>query len=245
MALIEQHQKNTSVAVETVVADSQYGTVENFLACGQRGIRPHMADLKEAQDQAGMREKFFREKKFLYDAATDTYRCPAGQVMRRWQKRAEKKAYQYMTRPGSCAVCALRAQCTQAKGGRRIQRFEQQEQIDQARAASRSRAAKKDRRRRKYLMEGSFAQGSNQHGFKRARWRRLWRQQIQGDLIAACQNIHILLREQRNKPRAGMAQRTLALLAMSRPRRWLEPRPSEVIWNGLNYCAATVLADLN
>jgi hypothetical protein len=43
-------------------------------------------------------------------------------------------------------------------------------------------------------VEGSFADAANNHGFKRARWRRLWRVQIQDWLIAAIQNIKILLR---------------------------------------------------
>jgi hypothetical protein len=49
-------------------------------------------------------------------------------------------------------------------------------------------------------MEGSFAQSANCHGFKRARWRRLWRQQIQDWLIAACQNMKILVRAPRPSP---------------------------------------------
>jgi len=43
-------------------------------------------------------------------------------------------------------------------------------------------------------MEGSFADAANNHGFKRSRWRGLVKQQIQGLLIAAIQNIRILLR---------------------------------------------------
>ena len=42
-------------------------------------------------------------------------------------------------------------------------------------------------------MEQSFADAANNHHFKRARWRRLWRQQIQDYLIAAIQNVRILL----------------------------------------------------
>ena len=72
-----------------------------------------------------------------------------------------------------------------------------QDAIDAARAESASAAAKRDRRRRKHLMEGSFADAANNHGFKRSRWRRLWRQQIQDYLIAAVQNIRILLRHGR------------------------------------------------
>ena len=53
-------------------------------------------------------------------------------------------------------------------------------------------------------MEGSFADGANGHGLKRARWRRLWRQQIQNQLIAACQNIRILLRAQGRQLRGAL-----------------------------------------
>jgi hypothetical protein len=49
-------------------------------------------------------------------------------------------------------------------------------------------------------MEGSFAQAANLHHFKRARWRRRWRQQIQDWLIAACQNIKLLVRYARPNP---------------------------------------------
>ena len=43
-------------------------------------------------------------------------------------------------------------------------------------------------------MEGSFGRAANEHGFKRSRWRRLWRQEIQDWLIAAVQNVKLLLR---------------------------------------------------
>ena len=42
-------------------------------------------------------------------------------------------------------------------------------------------------------MERSFARGT-WYGFDRARWRRLWRVEIQQYLIAAIQNIEVLLR---------------------------------------------------
>jgi hypothetical protein len=38
-------------------------------------------------------------------------------------------------------------------------------------------------------MEGSFADATSRHGFKRTRWRRLRNQRIQDLLIATCQNI--------------------------------------------------------
>ena len=65
----------------------------------------------------------------------------------------------------------------------------------------------RDRARRKHLIEGSFADAANNHGFKRARWRGLWRQQIQDWLIAAVQNLRILM--SKGGKRAGEAAATV------------------------------------
>jgi len=54
-------------------------------------------------------------------------------------------------------------------------------------------------------MERSFADATNNHHFKRARWRRLWRQQIQDYLIAAIQNVRILLAYQHRRHSAAAA----------------------------------------
>ena len=45
-----------------------------------------------------------------------------------------------------------------------------------------------------FLGEGRFGQAAENHHFKRSRWRRLWRQKIQDDLIASIQNIKILIK---------------------------------------------------
>ena len=197
MALVDQHECNTGMEVETAVADSQYGTVENFRACAQRGIRSHMADLATTQKGTGRREGIFEASHFVYDPATDTYRCPAGQTLKRRRHKKTRRAYEYTAGAKVCGACPLQSQCTRSKAGRTLKRHEDHDAIEAARAQSASAAAKRDRRRRKHLMEGSFADAANNHGFKRSRWRRLWRQQIQDYLIAAVQNIRILLRHGR------------------------------------------------
>jgi transposase len=203
LGLIAAHEENTALGVETVVADSQYGTAENFLACADRGLNAHMADWKK-HHRGGAAEGSFQPEQFVYDASTDTYRCPAGQSLRRYQKRTHRAAWEYKAPKAVCAQCALRSQCTLSQSGRRIQRYERQAELDRLRAQANGWAARKDRRRRQHLMEGSFADATNCHGFKRARWRRLWRQQIQNHLIAACQNVRILLRNRRRRPLAGI-----------------------------------------
>ena len=53
--LIDTHQLNTETNVETVVADSKYGTINNYLGCYDRGIRAHISDLKKVQGNSGLR----------------------------------------------------------------------------------------------------------------------------------------------------------------------------------------------
>jgi hypothetical protein len=40
-SLIDSHQDNTGKTVDTVVADSKYGTIDNYLACFDRHIQGH------------------------------------------------------------------------------------------------------------------------------------------------------------------------------------------------------------
>ena len=114
-----------------------------------------------------------------------------------------RRTIEYKAPASVCAGCVLRAQCTRSHHGRTVQRHEKQAALDIARAQAHSLAARRDRKRRHHLMERSFADAANNHHFKRARWRRLWRQQIQDYLIAAIQNVRILLAHQNPKPSAA------------------------------------------
>ncbi|NQT19172.1 MAG: transposase [Planctomycetes bacterium] len=217
MDLVDQHERNTGQAVETVVADKQYGTAENFRTCNERGIRSHMGDMLAPQLKKGRREGIFGYEDFTYDPNADTFTCPAGQTLTRRKHKKTRKAYEYACPIGVCGVCSLRPQCTRAEGAARtVKRHYNQEAVDAGRAQSQSVAAKRDRLRRKWLMEGSFADGANNHGFKRSRWRRLWRQQIQDYLIAAVQNLRILMRHIAPQPPAlAQALRTAGQAAMA------------------------------
>ena len=87
-------------------------------------------------------------------------------------------------------------------------------------------------------MEGSVAQSANCHGFKRARWRRLWRQQIQDWLIAACQNMRILVRALAPGPQAmegrGRDRSALSLGSIFDPLRSFVGRPDRIITPTVN-----------
>jgi transposase len=208
MTLVEQHEANTGLEVATAIGDCQYGTAENMRACAEENIRCHLGDFREKQEGKGRRAGIYDEDDFIYDATTDTCQCPAGQTLTRRKHKKKRRAYEYAAPAAVCLACPLRPQCTRARGtARSIKRHEGQELIDLARAQSRSDAAVRDRIRRRWLMEGSFADAANNHGFKRARWRRRWRQTIQDYMIATVQNIRILLRHGAGPANAAAAGR--------------------------------------
>lgn len=203
MDLVEQHGQNTQQAAQVVVGDHKYGTSENYVACQQREIETHLGDVLRKQNHDHHRGGIFPETDFKYRAEDNTYLCPAGQVMKARRVHPQKRTWEYHLPKGVCAQCSLRKQCTRSKTGRTIQRHEHQELLDRAREQAHSRAARRSRKRRQIILEQSFADAANNHGFKRARWRRLWRQQIQDWLIAGIQNIRILLSRSVRKPAAA------------------------------------------
>ena len=192
-SLIKTHRYNTGRSAETVVCDTKYGTVENYLFCNDHGIKAHMPDLKEAQAKKGLRGKIFSGEVFKYDAETDSYRCPAGEVLKRRRHKKKKQAVEYATSAKTCAACKLRQECTTSKTGRSVKRHNRQEDLDIMRQRAEDAEAKRDIKFRQHFMERSYAE-STRYGFKRARWRRLWRVAIQDYLVAAVQNIKVLIR---------------------------------------------------
>ncbi len=203
--LIDQSHANTGRGSSTVVADSKYGTTENLLECHRRGVRAHMPVLRDKQKGSGRRKGIFAEEAFSYLPDRDVYICPAGKEMKRRKQRVKRRAFEYAAPRQTCGSCHLRDRCTRSRtGGRTIKRHEQQEALEQIRRQACSSAAARDIRIRQHFMEGSFAH-STRFGLKRARWRSLWRVQIQDYLIATIQNIELLVKFGEPKPRMAQA----------------------------------------
>jgi hypothetical protein len=198
-ALYEQHRETTGLkpAQVTVAGDHHYGTANNYIFCAQQGLRAHLGPVSANVQERGK----LPPSRFVYEPAQDRLRCPQGHYLVAHQDRPEEQLKDYLIEdPATCAQCALRPQCTQSKRGRSVQRHGQAPLVAAARREANSAAARYSRKRRQHVMEGSFADAVNNHGAKKARWRGLWRQKIQSWLIAAVQNLRILLRHQVSGP---------------------------------------------
>jgi IS5 family transposase len=193
LSLIEAHEDITEQRVRTVIADSRYGSVGNLIECQKSGIRPHLKLLGDSTKGKGRSAGIYPEERFLYDPLSNTYRCPANQTMRPRRLHPRRLSWEYVTAKGTCLVCHLRGLCTRSRSGRTIHRHRDQALLDRARKIANSKAAGRDLKRRQHLIERSFADAANCHGFKRARWRGLWKQSIQDLLIATVQNLRKLV----------------------------------------------------
>ena len=198
-ALYEQHRLTSGLrpAQVAVAGDHHYGTASNYIFCAQEGLGAHLGEVSANLEERGK----LPLSRFVYEPARDRLRCPQGHYLVAHQDRPEEQTKVYLIEdPAACAHCALRAQCTQSKRGRSIRRHVQAQLVEASRAEANSPAARHNRKRRQHVMEGSFADAVNNHGAKKARWRGLWRQKIQSWLIAAVQNLRVLLRNQTSQP---------------------------------------------
>jgi len=191
-SLIDNHENNTEATVETAIADSKYGSIENYLACRDRGIKAHFSSLEQTQKGTGTKKGIFPKEAFTYNAETDTFTCPAGQSLKRRRFYKKRQHYEYIASAGTCNSCQLKEKCTKAKSGRTLKRHVRQDDLDFMLGQASGREAKRDIKTRQHLMERSYAR-STRYGYKRARWRRLWRVQIQEYFTATIQNIMVLI----------------------------------------------------
>ncbi len=199
--MIETHEQNTETKLDIVVGDSKYGAIDNFLQCHDRKVKAHIPSIEETHKGSGRRKGIFPKEAFSYNPTTDTFTCPAGKVLKKQKLKKARKHFEYKASHKDCKECHIRNKCTRSKFGRTLKRHERQDDLDVMIKESKSRESKKDIKTRQHLSERSFAR-STRYRFKRARWRNLWRMEIQDYLIGAIQNITVLI----NQPKSRLSK---------------------------------------
>jgi transposase len=94
-----------------VVADAGYSNGEQAKACEQAGITPYVPVQRAINNKDG--GIYFDRSAFTYDKASDSFRCPAGEVLKRKTIATADRHVLYTT--AACGGCSLKAQCTGAK----------------------------------------------------------------------------------------------------------------------------------
>jgi transposase len=188
MDLAESHTETTGMNVKTAVADSKYGTIENYLACKDEQIEAHIPQFKGGTNKRLNKRGLFMEDRFEYDAEQDVYICPAGKHLKPRTVHKNRSQMEYKAAKQTCAACEIRDKCTRSKQGRTLMRHLRHEELQEMIEKASSPKSKQSLKRRQHLCEGSFG-NATRYGYKRARWRRLWRVEIQEYLTCTLQNI--------------------------------------------------------
>lgn len=156
-AAIMRVEESLGEKPKRMVVDAGFVNRETIQAVAERGIEligPRLEPRSSAASQIqrrGISEEFLPEA-FLYDPATDTYRCPAGNTLHYsgHDRRPGCTAYQYRAAKAECARCLFKLRCCpqSAVSGRTlnrrvedpaIQAFQERMESDEAKAIYRRR----------------------------------------------------------------------------------------------------------
>lgn len=94
----------------TVVADTGYSNGEHGELCAQDGIT---AIVPRAETVNPRGQQYFSRDRFVYDPASDNWRCPAGKTLSLYKTSHTQKKKEYTTK--ACGGCPLKPQCTDRK----------------------------------------------------------------------------------------------------------------------------------
>ena len=171
------------------VADAGYYNGETLKACEADAIvafvpQPERNNRLAAQGR-------FTLTAFVYDAAADLYRCPAGALLRpmngRKRDASGKLHIRYASRRSVCAACPLRQRCLGKTAKRReIERWVHEDVIERHRARMAQAAAVM--RRRKALAEHPFGTLKCRAGYRHFLLRGFDKVRGEWGLMALCYN---------------------------------------------------------
>jgi len=122
-------QAKQALGVETLDAttDKGYYDGEQVQQCLAQGVTPY---IPKPHTSVNQQRGLYTKEDFTYDRQRDLYRCPAGALLDfRFESVERGRATRYYATP-ACRTCAVRARCTQNKGGRRITRWAGEHLLD-------------------------------------------------------------------------------------------------------------------
>lgn len=179
---------------EELLADGIYSSVQDLLACqaanvrlyapveaksqeaaveaGSAGSRRQELPLVSATEEKGKKpDKLYGKGKFIWDEASHSYTCPAGQTLQRVTQGTESRVNgesveveKFATK--ACADCAQRERCTTSKKGRQIKRLVEEPLVEALRQRMASESGRELYRLRKQTVERDFAEAKEHRGLR-------------------------------------------------------------------------------
>lgn len=199
ISYLESFRTRYGMQSEEIVADSGYGSEENYEYMFRNGMTPYVKyNMFHVEQRRGYRNNPFRVSNLFYNPQDDFYVCPMGQKMKfiRQEKRYTASGYQQTVsvyRASRCEGCPLRGQCHKSKRDRQI---EVNHTLDDYKARARelltSEHGLKHRSNRPIEPEAVFGQIKECGRFRRLRLKGLTGAKIDFGLKALAHNLRKL-----------------------------------------------------
>ena len=199
ISYLESFKTRYGMQSEEIVADSGYGSEENYEYMFSNGMTPYVKyNMFHVEQRRGYRNNPFRVSNLFYNPDDDFYVCPMGQKMKfiRQEERYTASGYQQTVsvyRASRCKGCPLRGQCHKSKHDRQI---EVNHTLDDYKARARelltSEQGLKHRSNRPIEPEAVFGQIKECGRFRRLRLKGLTGAKIDFGLKALAHNLRKL-----------------------------------------------------
>lgn len=178
-------QKKNGLVPQKLIGDTAYTNGMNRKLL-KDNMTAMVAPLQEVNSQS---QKVYPKSMFHYDEKTGTVTCPQGVKTRTCFEDRGHGLKQFHFPMSLCNQCDVQKECTKAKEGRRtigISIFNKE--LREAERYNETEQFKIDMRLRPPI-EGKLSELTRYHGLRRARYRRLYKVQLQSYFTAAAVNI--------------------------------------------------------
>lgn len=199
ISYLESFKTRYGMQSDEIVADSGYGSEENYEYMFSNGMTPYVKyNMFHVEQRRSYRNNPFRVSNLFYNPDNDFYVCPMGQKMKfvRQERRYTASGYQQTVsvyRASRCQGCPLRGQCHKSKRDRQI---EVNHTLDDYKARARdlltSEQGLKHRSKRPVEPEAVFGQIKECGRFRRLRLKGLTGAKIDFGLKALAHNLRKL-----------------------------------------------------
>ena len=206
---LEQMEVQQPLQPDNIIADSIFGTEQNYELLEQKQIGNYMKfPMFHGEQKQRYKNDPFQKDNFRYDAVTDTFTCPSNQLLafqRSYKQTHQRTGYQSLMREyecSSCDGCPFYDKCCKSQKGknRTIKLNEKLEGYKrQARENLHSEYGKQLRKRRSIEIESCFGDIKHNMGFRRFHLRGIKKVKTEFALIAMAHNLRKLHLKQQNK----------------------------------------------
>lgn len=214
--MIDKTQRIVGGRLRKVLADGGYCSILDLRDAEERDIEllapvPCNGSTNKRKSASG--EAQIPRDEFEYDAASNTYTCPAGHTLAYKERHRKQRfggrtldQYRYQASAADCQACPLASRCLAGGQARTVRRMEGEELLEAQRTKMSRDDVKAQYALRGQTVERSFGDAKGNRAMDRFHGRGLSRARTETGLLVLAQNLQIFDRLQRHAPNPGKNQ---------------------------------------